>query len=183
MATKRLVMAGIGMALITAACTLLAGEAKPAANGQVIVIGTFDSRAVTIAYAHSEQWKQKLQQMQKGLDEAKSAGDMNKVKEIEQWGPANQIKFHMQGFGTADVSDILENIKSDIPGIAKEAGVDIIVSKWNIVYQNPSIKTVDITEKLIAPFKPDAKVLSIIKDLKSKQPISNDILEKMDPRE
>mgnify|MGYP001584431107 FL=1 len=182
MIMKRNVLIGVLAVLMLAGCVAAADNEKAAAdsNKAAVVVGTFDSRAVAVAYAHSDHWKQKVQQMKKALDEAKAAGDTKKAEEIEQWGPAQQRKFHMQGFGTADVSDMLEYIKNDIPKIAKEAGVDIIVSKWDIAYQNNSAKTVDITEKIAAPFKPDEKTLVMIRDLMTKAPVPNETLEKMD---
>jgi hypothetical protein len=185
MAMKRNVLVGLWAVLALVGCVVAADNEKAAAGDKKpsVVVGTFDSRAVAVAYAHSDLWKQRLQQMQKTLDEAKASGDVNKAKEIEQWGPTQQKKFHMQGFGTADVNDLLEYIRNDIPQIAKEGGVDIIVSKWDIVYQNPSAKTVDITDKLVASFKPDEKIIPIVHDLMTKAPMSNEVLEKMDPRE
>jgi len=182
MIMKRNVLIGTLAVLTLAGCVIAADSEKAAAGDKkaAVVVGTFDSRAVAVAYAHSDHWKQKLQQMKKALDEAKAAGDTKKAEEIEQWGPAQQRKFHMQGFGTADVSDMLEYIKNDIPKIAKEAGVDIIVSKWDIAYQSSSAKTVDITEKIVAPFKPDEKTLMMIRDLMTKAPMSNEVLEKAD---
>ncbi|MCJ7729367.1 MAG: hypothetical protein MUO27_05780 [Sedimentisphaerales bacterium] len=182
MAVKRNVLIGMWAVLALVGCVSAADNEKAAADGNkaAIVVGTFDSRAVVVAYAHSEPWKQKLQQMKKAQDEAKAAGDTKKVEELEQWGLTQQKKFHMQGFGTADVNDLLEYIRNDIPQIAKEAGVDIIVSKWDIAYQSPSAKTVDITEKIVAPFKPDEKLLVMIRDLMTKAPMSNEVLEKAD---
>ena len=182
MNAKKIVLIGLSLVTAIVVCGLYAGDEKPAAGGNTsaVVVGTFDSRAVAVAYVRSGHWQQKLQQMKRELDEAKAAGDANKVKEIEQWGPAQQKKAHLQGFGTADVSEIIECIKDEIPAIAKEAGVDIIVSKWNVVYQGPSAKTVDITEKIVAPFNPDEKTLTIIRDLMTKTPVSQDVLEKMD---
>jgi opacity protein-like surface antigen len=179
---KRNVLIGILAVLALAGCVIAADSEKPSAGDKkaAVVVGTFDSRAVAVAYAHSDHWKQKLQQMKKAQDEAKAAGDTKKVEELEQWGQTQQRKFHMQGFGTADVSNMLEYIKNDIPKIAKEAGVDIIVSKWDIAYQSPSAKTVDITEKIVAPFKPDEKTLVMIRDLMTKAPVPNEVLEKMD---
>ncbi|MBE3143427.1 MAG: hypothetical protein IMZ61_05810 [Planctomycetes bacterium] len=182
MAVKRNVLVGLWAVLALVGCVVAADNEKAAADGNkaAIVVGTFDSRAVAVAYAHSEPWKQKLQQMKKAQDEAKAAGDTKKVEELEQWGLTQQKKFHMQGFGTADVNDLLEYIRNDIPQIAKEAGVDIIVSKWDIAYQSPSAKTVDITDKLVAPFKPDEKTMAMIRDLMTKAPMSNEVLEKAD---
>ena len=140
-------------------------------------VGIFDSRAVAVAYAHSE-WNgidAKMAEMEK----AKAAGDTKKIKELEAWGPAQQAKLHKQGFGTAPVQDLLKHIKGDIPKIAKEAGVDIIISKWDVVYQNPSIELVDITNEIVKPFNPSEKTLKSIRSNQTHPPVAEEVLEKM----
>ncbi len=140
-------------------------------------VGIFDSRAVAIAYAHSK-WNgidAKMAEMEK----AKAAGDTKKIKEIEAWGPAQQAKLHKQGFGTAPVHDLLKHIKDDLPNIAKEAGVDIIVSKWDVVYQNPSVELIDITNEIVKPFNPNEKTLKSIRSIQTHPPVSEEVLEKM----
>ena len=49
------------------------------------------------------------------------------------------------------------HIKDKLPGIAKKAGVDVIVSKWSISYSTPVAEFVDVTGLLIEPFQPDEK--------------------------
>ena len=102
-----------------------------------------------------------------------------KIKELEAWGPAQQAKLHKQGFGTAPVQDLLKHIKGDIPKIAKEAGVDIIISKWDVVYQNPSIELVDITNEIVKPFNPSEKTLKSIRSIQTHPPVAEEVLEKM----
>lgn len=142
-------------------------------------IGTFDSRAVAVAYAHSDWNDKKLKAKMAEMKKAKAAGDTKKIEELEKWGKTQQDKLHRQGFSTASVHDILENIKNDMPRIAEETGVDIIVSRWDIVYQNPSAELVDITDEIVKPFNPDPKTLKIIKDLLNQPPLPEEVLEKM----
>ncbi len=141
-------------------------------------VGIFDSRAVAIAYAHSV-WNAVGAKMAE-MEKAKAEGDTKKIKELEAWGPAQQAKLHKQGFGTAPVHNLLKHIKDDIPKIAKETGVDIIVSKWEIVYQNPSVALVDITDEIVKPFNPSEKTLKNIRGIQNHPPFSGEELEKMD---
>ena len=140
-------------------------------------VGIFDSRAVAVAYAHSD-WNEVGAKMAE-MEKAKAAGDTKKIEELEVWGPAYQAKLHRQGFGTAPVHDLLKYIKNDIPKIAKEACVDIVVSKWDVVYQNPSIELVDITDEIVKPFNPSGKTLKSIRGIQTHPPVSEEVLEKM----
>ena len=49
------------------------------------------------------------------------------------------------------------HIKDQLPGIAKKAGVDVIVSKWSITYNTSDAEFVDVTGLIIEPFQPDEK--------------------------
>ncbi len=144
-----------------------AGKAESAK----IRVGTFDSRAVAVAYFNSEMRRQRTQRMIDEYQKAKTANDQKKIKELEAIRRANEQQIHRQGFSTASVANILAEIKDQLPGIAKEAGVDLIVSKWEIAYQSDSAEFVDVTGLLIKPFQPDKKVLGWITDLQKRKPI------------
>jgi hypothetical protein len=134
-------------------------------------VGTFDSRAIVIAYAHSAEFNQSIKKLKEERDKAKADGDEKKAKELEEKGKAGQQMFHMQGFSIAPVNDILEHIKDKVPAIAHEAGVDLIVSKWDVVYQSPDAEFVDITDLMIKPFDPNEKTRNIAKELGKHPPI------------
>ena len=156
-------------------CNLV--QADSPAKG-VIRVGTFDSRAVAVAYIRSELFGQSLKETTKELQDAKSAGNQAKVKQLESELKATQERAHLQGFGTASVANILEQIKDQLPAIAKEAGVDVLISKWDVAYQASSTELVDVTDQMIKPFKPNEKTLQIIQDLKKHEPVSLEELKK-----
>jgi Skp family chaperone for outer membrane proteins len=135
-------------------------------------VGTFDSRAIAIAYVRTDDFKQALQKMKEEHKKAKAEGDEKKVKELEAKGQAGQQLLHTQGFSTASVGEYLEHVKDKIPAVAKEVGVDVIVSKWDMVYQSPDAEFVDVTDQLVKLFKPDEKTLKIGEDLRKIPPIS-----------
>ena len=85
--------------------------------------------------------------------------------------PARQELISKQGFGTWPVDNILERIKEKIPEIAKQAGVDVIVSKWDIVYQRPGVEFVNVTDLMVKPLNPDEATLKIIKEIQKQDPI------------
>jgi hypothetical protein len=140
-------------------------------------IGTFDSRAVAVAYTRSETFMQYIKELKIEHQKAKAEGNEERAKELETLGSSLQDKAHKQGFSTWPVDDILEKIRDEIPGIAHEAGVDIIVSKWDIVYQQPDIEFVDVTDLLVALFNPDENTQTIIEQMKEIEPLTLEELE------
>lgn len=135
-------------------------------------VGTFDSRALVIAFANSEMWNRRLAQIKQERDKAKAAGDDKKVKELEdEFGPGRQDRMHQQGFSTAPVDDILEEIKDKLPEIAKEANVDLIVSKWAVTYQVPGAEFVDVTDLMCKPFSPNERAQRWIKECVKQTPV------------
>jgi hypothetical protein len=141
-------------------------------------VGTFDSRAVAVAYTRTESFGQSVKKLMDEGKKAEAAGDQEKIKELKAAGRAGQDLIHQQGFGTASVANILDTIKDQLPDIAQKAGVDVIVSKWDITYQTPSAEFVDVTHEMIKPFKPNEKTLKIIEDLLKHPPVSAEELKK-----
>jgi hypothetical protein len=76
------------------------------------------------------------------------------------------------------IVDILVRIAGDLPKIAREAGVDIIVSVWSLSFREPSAQFVDVTDRLLARFDPDEKTREIVRDLRGKPPLSAEELAK-----
>ena len=143
-------------------------------------VGTFDSRAVAIAYVSSEVGKRDLGKLFEEHQKAKAAGDTEKVAKLEEQGKARQVRMHEQGFSKGRVDDVLEQIKDKLPAIAREAGVDLIVSKWDVVYQGPAVELVDVTELVVKPFNPNERARGWIKDLGKVAPIPLEDARKID---
>lgn len=176
----RIKMSGIVVLLLCIIGVILTSGSSKAENEESTRVGVFDSRAVAVAYAHSDFMKQKYKELKKQQQKAKENGNSEKAKEIRKRGKQMQKKLHKQGFGTASISNLLKPVKDKIPEIAEKAGVDIIVSKWDIEYKSSSAEIVDITEKIIKPFNPGKRVLKIISELSDNPPASEETLEKMD---
>ena len=157
-----------------------ATQAAPARQDEApkVVLGTFDSRAVAVAYARSEAFTERLREMRKELVAANAAGDRKRAGEIEAMGPALQQQIHRQGFGTAPVDDIIAVIEGELPGIAAKAGVDVIVSKWVVAYRAEGARTVDVTRLLVQEFDPDAATLEVVEQVLASEPIPLAELEK-----
>jgi len=159
----------VGAAGLGAARSAAAAEKSDKAG---LRVGVFDSRAIILAYAKTEDFKRHLRGMSEELQKAKAASDEERVKELEAEGPALQKRLHMQGFSTYPVTDVLEHIKEKIPGVAKETGVDVIVSKWDVVFKSRSAEFTDVTYALVKLFIPNEEALKLVKDIQRIPPIS-----------
>ena len=174
--------AGIGM--ILGGLLALAPNAQDTATTRespTLVMGTFDSRAIAVAYVQSDAFGEYLRAQQadvsRVLERSEAAGDKQLAVGLAALGPAMQKRLHQQGFGTAPVDDIIARIEDRLPGIAVKAGVDVIVSKWTLAYRNPAAKFVDVTNLLAAEFDPDEETLKMIRSTVESDPIPLDELE------
>jgi len=158
--------------------TLGAQESTAASENPTLVVGTFDSRAVAVAYVQSDAFSNYLVAQQtdvaKVLERAKTAGDETLVAELGALGPAMQKRLHEQGFGTAPVDDIIARIIDKLPNIAKEAGVDVIISKWTLTYSNPTAEFIDVTSLIVAEFEPNERTLKMIQSTVEADPVPLD---------
>ena len=134
-------------------------------------IGVYDSRAIAVAYGNSAEFRKSLEGITADYKKAKEAKDDKRVKEIETQMKAKQRRAHEQGFSTGSVAPIMAKIKDSLPAVAKKAGVDVIVSKWEVNYQSPGIKVVDVTDDLVALFQVSAKGLEWVKGIKDHAPV------------
>ena len=162
--TAKRILTGVLVLSVMLGWSLLIGveeTVKKTEKAQQVIVGTFDSRAVTLVFGDSP-FRSKYERMN---PETVAPPAKATPQEVERWKiNRRKIEFR-QGFGRGDVSEYLDFIKDQIPKIAQETGVDVIVSKWDIVYQNPKVKFVDVTEALIQPFKPTDERLKIIRDV------------------
>lgn len=139
-----------------------------------IRVGTYDSRAIAVAYVHSNWRSDEYEAKKKEMDKAEAVGDAEKIAELKAWGKAKQHKQHLQGFSTAPVHEFLEKVKKDLPKIAKTANVDVIVSKWEFDYQSRNAKTVDVTDAIVKLYVPSEKTLKTISQLRKHKPVTEE---------
>jgi len=108
-------------------------------------------------------------------DKAKDAKDEKRMKEIGAKMQTKQRRLHEQAFSTASVANLLQSVKAELPGVARAAGVDLIVSKWEVMFQAPEMEIVDVTKQLAMLFNPSTQGLKWI-DGETKPPIPIDDL-------
>lgn len=157
-------------AAATAALLLAAGPSEPAAKevtAHTVRIGTYDNRAIAMAWAASEYnpVKGKMAEMEK----AKAEGDDAKVKELEHWGVTLQKKLHFQGFGHYPVDDLLTPVADKLPGVAEKNHLDAIV--WMTDFTADGVQSVDVTDDLVRLFNPPEQVIRGIAQMKAHKPV------------
>lgn len=157
----------IGVTILAVCAMLLALQPAPAK----VRIGIFDSRAVAVAYARSAMLAPILKEWKDKYEKAKAEKNEAVIKECEAWGPNYHRLQMLQAYSIASVADILEKVKDQLPKAAQEAGVEILVSKWELAYQNPSMEVVDVTSHLVKIFNPDERTLKILDELSKQPPI------------
>jgi hypothetical protein len=155
-----------------AALMLLAGGTAPAqAPAGKLRIGVYDSRAIAVAYANSTEFRDSLKAVQADYQKAKAAKDDKRVKEIEGRMKLQQRRAHEQGFSIASVAGTMAKIKDALPAVAKKAGVQALVCKWELNYQSPDVELVDVTDELVALFHVSDKGREWAKGIQAKPPL------------
>ncbi|MFQ5749420.1 MAG: hypothetical protein ACE5H3_08195 [Planctomycetota bacterium] len=157
---------------LAATLPIPAQESSSRPGDNRVRLGTFDSRAVAIAYYRSDLFlKGPLGEAREEMKTAQAAKDEKRVQAIGERMKALQDHVRRQGFGGAPVGDILERIQDKLPGLAAEAGVDAIVSKWDVIWSGPTVAATDVTDLLVEPFHPDQATREILKQLPQTEPV------------
>jgi len=80
----------------------------------------------------------------------------------------------MQGFSTAPVTNILDQIKEKLPAINEKAGVSVLLSKWDkdglARYKDADL--VDVTMALVDAFSPSERQRKSAIAIQEHKPIS-----------
>jgi hypothetical protein len=144
-------------------------------------IGTYDSRAVAVAYAASEQHQKLMKEKMQQLKAAQASGDTKRVKELKTWGEGQQRLMHMQGFAGAPVDDILAQVQERLPAVAKDVGVDALTRQ--VDYSAPDVQTIDVTDAIVKLFDPSEKTLKTIAEVRRHVPAKLEDVAVMKDRE
>ena len=143
-------------------------------SGEMARIGVYDSRAIAVAFAGSEAFTRWMAGLKADHENAKARGDEKRVAEIEAEGAERQKLAHKQAFSTAPVDEILEQIEGQLPGIRQEAGVEVIVSKWDEdgLAKYPRAERVDVTMALVDAFEPGEGRRRSAIEIQKREPIA-----------
>jgi hypothetical protein len=163
----------LATALVLCACT------QP--QNTKVRIGTYDSRAIAIAWAGTKPFSDSWASLQSDYQKAKAAGDQKRVEELEAQAQARQQLQHLQAFSTASVDDILAHIEDSLPAIKQNAGVTMLASKWDeeTLAKYPSAELVDVTMALVDAFHPSEVQRKTAVEIQKSEPVPPEEAEKI----
>ncbi len=163
------------VALVAAVAVVVWNADADDAIDDSLVVGTYDSRCIAVAFTRSG--LHSMDEQQKAYEKARQQGDKEKMAELEKWGETQQRKAHFMAFGQYPVHNVLEKVSDKLPAVAQSTGVDVIVCRCD--FTDKAVKTVDVTDELVALFDPDEKTLKTIASLKTKDPVPFETLIRM----
>ena len=166
MRTNQIIATLTTLGVLVGASIYLAADDQP--KGAKIRIGTYDSRAIAIAYVPSR--FDPTAEKKLAHDKAKAAGDLAKIKELESWGVQHQRQLHFQGFGRAPVDDLLEPVKVQIAKLAREKQLAVIT--MNCDYTSEQVELVDVTDDLVKLYDPSERTLKHVREIRKIKPTS-----------
>jgi hypothetical protein len=156
----------------------LAGNMVSAQKTKAAIrIGTYDSRIVTFAWSRSDYFKQRLIKINQQSDSAMKAHDTARIKELSVEAMSYQHLLHLMVFSNGSIGFVMAIVKDKLPGLAKTAGVCVILSKWELNFSDPSIEIVDLTSQVAQLFQPKENIDQMSKDISAQQPIPIDEFE------
>jgi hypothetical protein len=160
----------MGLTLLVSAAAPVPTATSAEEDPPVVRVGTYDSRAIAVAYARSAHLAAVHADLVQRRSEAEARGDEALVREIEARGGALQLRLRLQGFSTAPVDDLLDAVRDRLPEVARGAGVAAILR--SVDFHEPSVEIVDVTDALVRLFDPDAGVLSLVAEVRSSAPLA-----------
>jgi len=166
---KKVVLGVVAVLVLSSAAYLARGQAPaPVADAAKVRVGTYDPRAVAVAFVASE--FNPVRAKMKEHQEAKAAGDGARVAELEAWGKTYQRQLHFQGFGRAPVGDLLAPVREGVAGVAQAEGLAAIAMECDFVADG--VEKVDVTDKLVALYSPTEKTLENVRSIRAVEPIA-----------
>lgn len=156
----------IGLMLVAA----VAVPSELRSQGDVRV-GTFDSRAIAIAYGRSAEFAKELQQLRTDHQKAKEEKNDRLTAELENRGQMQQKLMHLQAFSHGSVSEILAKHSDLLAAVAKEQNVALIVPQSEIAFQGRAVQIVDVTEALATRLNSEPRIAQMLKEIKNVKPL------------
>ena len=160
--------------IITTIVLIVITSCSTNASDNKLKIGTYDSRAVAYAYFISDMYKIQQQKIDSERDKIMEAKDTAKWKETISKVCTEQYLLHQRVFAIGSAASVLRKIEKQLPSIAKSAGVDIIVSKWELTWKDSSVVVVDLTDNIAQLFIPLNKLGKTYDEIKKTERIDVD---------
>lgn len=139
-------------------------------------IGTYDSRAIAIAYAGSPAQQKVMEPLRAAMKKATQENNQPEVARLNALGRAMQDTAHRQAFSTAPVDDLLLHIADSLPRIRRDAGVEALVSKWDAagLAVHAGAERVDVTDAMVDAFMPTERQRKVVEEIRRKPPLPLD---------
>ncbi|MFW9952197.1 MAG: hypothetical protein ACFFKA_18915 [Candidatus Thorarchaeota archaeon] len=134
-------------------------------------VGTFDSRCIAVAYGRSDEFRKEMDSFKAELFKAKEEGNVKQVEELEKLGATRQFLMHQQGFSNGSIINIQVKLKDKFPTLAANNNVQMILSKWEVMFADKSIELVDLTDQLVDYFNPNEETRKILDQVKLIDPV------------
>jgi hypothetical protein len=166
----------IGGAIVSSASSQ--ASARPSsqqAENAPVRIGTYDSRAVAIAYAYSDGLQEYVSKAKKALDHCVETGDTRRVRELTDLRELLQIRLNLQSISTAPISDILDTVREKLPQVAQQHDV-VLIARAADYQDDDAVELVDVTDTLVALFEPDDAALHRIAELCKNDPVPIEVI-------
>ena len=163
----------VTVGLVLTAVTGVAEESGTKTSDAKMRVGTYDSRAIAVAFVGSEAFSKWMGDLKVENNKAKVAGDQKRIAELGAEAAARQKLMHKQGFSTAPVDNILDQIKDRLPMIKEKAGVNALVSKWDKagLTKYKDAELVDITMALVDALNPNDRQRKSAIEIQKHDPI------------
>jgi len=149
---------------------LMSPQAFAQKKSTVLKIGTYDSRIIAFAWSRTDYLKQHMIKFNQQNDSATKVHDSARVKELSVGIMSYQHLLHQVVFSNGSTGFIMALIKDKIPGLAKSAGVSVIISKWELSYSDPSIEVVDLTSQVAQLFQPKENIDKMAEEISKQAP-------------
>jgi len=145
-------------------------------NSGTLKIGVYDSRVVVFAYSRSVMFRERMKKMGQQSDSANKASDTVKIRELSIQAISFQHLLHLMVFGSGSIATITDLVKEHFPDVAKNAGVSMIVSKFELAYKDPSTEIIDLTDQISQLFKPTENIDKMVAEIEKTAPVPLDDL-------
>jgi hypothetical protein len=174
MKTAWCLIAVLTFVALVSSSALVSGERE---LKDTLKVGVYDTRAIAIVYARSEFHSNWISELKARHEKAKAAGNEEDIAAIEKEAEDRQHLFHLMGFGTYPVEELLDPVRDKLGGVAEQAGVDVIVSKWAFTWHRGDAGFTDVTPAMMQLFNPSEKALELYGQIKDKPPASREEIE------
>lgn len=153
---------------IAAASHFPSAEAEPRLR-----IGTFNTRAVALAYGRSAEHLEYVNERYAAGKKAEAEKRKSELTAIKNEMKEGQRLLDLQVFSYAPIDNILEKMTPGLPEVAKAAGVDAIVT--SAVYHAEDVEVVDVTPQMVEYFKPTEETRKMVQDVLKHPPVDPEV--------